>query len=324
MVRERLDGLWAWGSVTEASKFLQNIHPKSAVTYQRALMKTTGGEARVRTVRGICCLRWSHRVTAEPPGQGGTTGREHRLCLLSGTWTWFEDKQKPPSSALAAQVQIHFIWIQIHSGWVSLADFAVCSPPAVKNQSSALQNQAQLTVHCARFTGSAKPDISHVLMSYLRRCLSHRRMPSPWKYRSLLPSSPAGRRSASRSCPECICRCRYTSQGIPLQGKQPHIQMRWKDKATQPWKRPVRQLFPFAFSLFLHSRLLASHLKRTVPVWCWNGGDHSMGCCLPGGHHSTASLIGSRERWASGRQWDLPALWVSQSICFVRRGFGVT
>lgn len=134
-----------------------------------------------------------------------------------------------------------------------------------------------------------------MLMSYLRRCLSHRRTPSPWKYRSLLLSSPAGRHSASHSCPKCICRCRYTSQGIPLQGKQPDIQMHWKDKATQPGKGLIKQLFPFAFSLFLHSHLVSSHLERTVPVWYQNGGDHSVGCYLPGGPHSTASLTGSRE-----------------------------
>lgn len=215
--------------------------------------------------------------------------------------------KKPPSSGLAPQVQIHFTWIQIHSGWVSLAGFTICSPPAVKTQSSALQNQAQLTVRCARLIGSAKPDITHVLVSYLRRCLSHRRMPSPWKYRSLLLSSPAGRRSASRSCPECICRCRYTSQGIPLQGKQPHIQMHWRHKATQPGKGLIKQLFPFAFGLFLHSHLVSSHLEWTFPVRYQDGGDHLMGCCLPGGPHSTASLIGSREWWALGRQWDFPA-----------------
>ena len=86
MVREGLDGLWAWGSVTEVSKFLQNIHPKSVVTYQRALMKTSGSEPKVRTVRSVCCLRWSHRVTAERPGWGGVIGRVHSLCLLSGIW----------------------------------------------------------------------------------------------------------------------------------------------------------------------------------------------------------------------------------------------
>ena len=144
-------------------------------------------------------------------------------------------------------------------------------------------------------------------MSYLRRCLSRRRMLSPWKYRSPLLSSPAGRHSASHSCPACICRCRYTSQGIPLQGKQPHIQMHWKDKATQPGKGLIKQLFPFAFSFFLHSRLESSHLVRTAPARYQNGGDQSMGCYLPGGPHSTVSLIGSRGWWASGRQWDFPA-----------------
>lgn len=87
MVREGLDGLWARGSVTEASKFLQIIHPKSVVTYQRALMKTSGSEAKVRTARGVLCLRWSHHVTAEPPGRGGVMGRERSLCLLSGIRT---------------------------------------------------------------------------------------------------------------------------------------------------------------------------------------------------------------------------------------------
>lgn len=161
---------------------------------------------------------------------------------------------KRPSSALAHQIETHLIWIPIHSGWVSLAHFAVCSLPAVKNQ-SALQNQAQMTVHCERFIGSVKPDISHVLTSYLHRCLCHLHMPSPWKCHSLLLSSPAGRRSASRSCPECICHCHCTSQGIPLQGKQPHVQTHSKHKAARPGKGLIKQLFPFAFSLFLHSHL---------------------------------------------------------------------
>lgn len=169
---------------------------------------------------------------------------------------------KCPSSALAPQIQTHLIWIPIHSGWVSLADFAVCSLPAVKKQ-SALQNQAQMTVHCERFIGSVKPDISHVLVSYLHRCLSHHRMPSPWKCHSLLLSSPAGRHSASRSCPECICHCHCTSQGIPLQGKQPHIQTHSKHKATWPGKGLIKQLFPFAFSWFLHSHLVSFHMEWT-------------------------------------------------------------
>lgn len=93
MVWEGLDGLWAWGSVTQASKFLQNIHPKSVVTDWRALMKASGSEGKVWTVRAVCCLRWSHRVTAEPLGWGGGIGQVHSLCLLSAIWTWFEDKQ---------------------------------------------------------------------------------------------------------------------------------------------------------------------------------------------------------------------------------------
>lgn len=120
-----------------------------------------------------------------------------------------------------------------------------------------------MTVHCERFIGSVKPDIPHVLMSYLHRCLSHRRMQSPWKCRSLLLSSPAGRRNASRSCPECICHCHCTSQGIPLQGKQPHIQTHSKHKASQPGKGFIKKLFPFAFSLFLHSHSVSFHLEGT-------------------------------------------------------------
>lgn len=158
MVREGLDGLWAWGSVTEASQLLQNIHPETVVTYRGALMKTSGSEAKVGAAGDMCSLRWG--------------------------------VNKPSSSGLAPQVHLN-VWIGLHSGWASPADLT---------------------------------DTSHTLRSYLHRCPSHRRTLSPWTYRSPLLSSPAGRRSASRSCPECICRSHCTSQGIPLQGKQPHVQ----------------------------------------------------------------------------------------------------
>lgn len=280
MVWEGLDGLWAWGSVTQASKFLRNIYPKSVVTDWKALMKASGSEGKVWAVRDVYCLRWSYRVTAEPLGWGEGIGQVHSLCPCSLLYGLDLKINKYPSSALASQIQTHLIWIPIHSGWVSLADFTVCSPPAVKKQ-SALQNQAQMTVHCERFIGSAKPDISHVLMSYLHRCLSHRRMPSPWKCHSLLLSSPAGRRSASRSCPECICHCRCTSQGIPLQGKQPHVQMHSKHKATQPGNGLIKQLFPFCLQFISLLPLSVFPPGMNTP-WCQDGGDHSMGRAASG------------------------------------------
>lgn len=182
------------------------------------------------------------------------------------------------SSALAPQIQTHLIWIPIHSGWVSLADFAVCSLPAVKKQ-SALQNQAQMTVHCERFIGSVKPDISHVLVSYLHRCLSHHRMPSPWKCHSLLLSSPAGRHSASRSCPECICHCHCTSQGIPLQGKQPHIQTHSKHKATRPGKGLIKTTLSLCLQLISPLPLGVFPPGMNL-LWCQDGGDYSVGSCF--------------------------------------------
>lgn len=167
------------------------------------------------------------------------TGRAFSLCLLSRVWTWFEDKQTSLFSLKSKSISCEFKSFLAESAWKTSLFSTNCQ------KQSALQNQVQLPIHCARFIGSAKPDISHVLMSYLRRCLSHRHMPSPWKYRSPLLSSPAGRHSASRSCPECICHCHYTSQGIPLQGKQPHVQTHWKDKSMQPGKGLIKQRFPF-------------------------------------------------------------------------------
>lgn len=260
MVWEGLDGLWAWGSVTKASKFLQNIHPKSVVTYQRALLETSVTEAKVWMLGGICCLGWSPCVTAEP--SVWVTGWSHNLCLPSGVRTWLEDKQAPLLSP----------------GIPNPNPFHRNSNPPCLSQPG--RHRCLFSTSCqknnlpcrikpswlfAGFIGSAEPDVPHALMSYLRRCLSRRRTPSPWKCRSPLPSSPAGRRSASRSCPGCICRCRYTSQGIPLQGKQPHGQTHWKDKATQPWKRIIKWLL--FFCCFALPSVYFSTLTWCLPTW---------------------------------------------------------
>lgn len=52
--------------------------------------------------------------------------------------------------------------------------------------------------------------------SYLLRCPCCPCTGSPWPRRSPRPSTPAGRRSASRSGPVCICRCCCTDPGSPL------------------------------------------------------------------------------------------------------------
>lgn len=132
MVWEGLDGLWAWGSVTQASKFLRNIYPKSVVTDWRALMKASGSEGKVWAVRDVCCLRWSYRVTAEPLGWGEGIGQVHSLCPCSLLYGLDLKINKYPSSALASQIQTHLIWIPIHSGWVSLADFSLFSTSCQK------------------------------------------------------------------------------------------------------------------------------------------------------------------------------------------------
>lgn len=128
MVWEGLDGLWAWGSVTQASKFLKNIHSKSVVTNCRTLMKASGSEGKVWTV--MCslsevvpsCHCWATRL-----GWRDWTGAQSLLYRLD------LKTNKCPSAALAPQIQTHLIWIPIHSGWVSLADFAVCSHQLSKN-----------------------------------------------------------------------------------------------------------------------------------------------------------------------------------------------
>lgn len=102
MVREGSDGLWAWGSVTEAPELLQNIHPKSAVTYQGASMKTSGSEAKVRTVRA-----WGGPIVSPPIHTEGQDKHIDSACLLlHGLNLWINN---PPSSGLAPQIRIHFI-----------------------------------------------------------------------------------------------------------------------------------------------------------------------------------------------------------------------
>lgn len=114
MVREGLDGLWAWGSVTEASQLLQNIHPKTVVTYWGALMKTSGSEAKVGAVRDTCCLKWSHCVTAEPHGWVEWNG-EHTASAGSRAYGIDLGVNEPSSSGLAPQVHLN-VWTGLHSG----------------------------------------------------------------------------------------------------------------------------------------------------------------------------------------------------------------
>lgn len=118
---------------------------------------------------------------------------------------------------------------------------------------------------CWLLRGFAKPGVAHTLPSYLRRCPCRRRTLSPWRCRSPLLASPAGRRSASRSCPECTCRCRCTSQGIPLQGKQPHDQTHWKKQSHRALGKKKKKsylkaavslcfqlIYPLALGIFTH------------------------------------------------------------------------
>lgn len=66
---------------------------------------------------------------------------------------------------------------------------------------------------------------SVLFVFYLRHCpCCHCRL-SPLKCRSLLPASPADKRSTSHYYPACICRCHCTDQDSPLctQKQSTHI-----------------------------------------------------------------------------------------------------
>lgn len=60
---------------------------------------------------------------------------------------------------------------------------------------------------------------------YLRHCPCRHCRLSPLKCRSLLPASPADKRSTSHYYPACICRCHCTDQDSPLctQKQSTHI-----------------------------------------------------------------------------------------------------
>lgn len=66
---------------------------------------------------------------------------------------------------------------------------------------------------------------SVLFVLYLRHCPCRHCRLSPLKCRSLLPASPADKRSTSHYYPACICRCHCTDQDSPLctQKQSTHI-----------------------------------------------------------------------------------------------------